>query len=212
MSMTNVSQASSKGSKNSRNTPRYIIKGSMSSKIYITNLTYTSSSLTLQLSQQSTTIVNNISVSNVNSFGFARIEGTENTTLSNWNINSNINNDTVYIVDSIVDSINEMSISNIGGSKFIKNKNFKVAIHSTRSQINQIDSINWTGIQTSVIYFEDSVVLVSNWYFSSNGKISNNRNSRMIKLILNLIFYYFEFSSRIFISKSWLFVPCNTAK
>ena len=65
MSMTNVSQASSKGNKNSKNTPSILTKVRCLPK-YITNLTYTSSSLALFLSQQSTTFVNNISVNNVN--------------------------------------------------------------------------------------------------------------------------------------------------
>ena len=101
MSIKNISQyqASGKGGDKSKNTPRYI-QSWVSSQLYISNLTYTNSSLALFISQQSSGVVDNITVSSVNSYGFARIENALDATLSNWNINSSINNDTVYIIKS----------------------------------------------------------------------------------------------------------------
>ena len=92
--LNNLSQYRQKGSFNNRNSPSYIIQTSMYSEIIISNVTYSSSSLALLLSQQSTSIISSLSVNNVSSFGFVRLENSVNATLSNWNINSRINNDT----------------------------------------------------------------------------------------------------------------------
>ena len=46
------------------------------------------------------------------------------------------------------------------------------------SQIDQINSLNWTGISSTVVSFEDSVIpIFTSSYFSSNGKTSNNNQN-----------------------------------
>ena len=116
MSLKNISQYQTQGGKSNRNTPNYIIS-STSSQMYISNATYTNSSMALFIAQQSTIIVNNVSVSSVNSYGYARLENSLNATLSNWNINSSINNDTIYILNSYVYIMNSITITGIRGGK-----------------------------------------------------------------------------------------------
>ena len=94
MILNKLSQYRQKGKFNNRNSPSYIIQASMYSQIIISNVTYSSSSLALLLSQQSTCIVSSLSVNNVSSFGFVRLEDSVNATLSNWSIDSRISNDT----------------------------------------------------------------------------------------------------------------------
>ena len=117
--LNNLSQYRQKGSFNNRNSPSYIIQTSMYSEIIISNVTYSSSSLALLLSQQSTSIISSLSVNNVSSFGFVRLENSVNATLSNWNINSRINNDTWYFHDSYIYLINNITITGIQRSKIL---------------------------------------------------------------------------------------------
>ena len=121
MSLKNISQYQTQGGKggqSNRNSPRYIIS-STSTRMYISNATYTNSSLALFIAQQSTIIVNNVSSSSINSYGYARLENSLNATLSNWNINSNINNDTIYILNSYVYLMSSITITGINGSKIV---------------------------------------------------------------------------------------------
>ena len=99
--------------------PIYLIQSSMSSIVYISNWTYTNSSLALFLLQQSSCTITNFNVYDMTSFGMIRIEGGVNTTLSNWNITASIYNDTIYMFNSYTYLIKDILIDSTGGGRSI---------------------------------------------------------------------------------------------
>ena len=113
----------------SLSTAQYIIQSTMYCDVNIDNVSYINSNLALIIAQQSTSIINNITVNSVISNGLITIDNAENTTISNVNINSYISKYPIYLTNSYAYLVENIVATGVNGGKINKINNSCITYH-----------------------------------------------------------------------------------
>lgn len=157
-----------------------VIFSTSDSFVNIDALTVKNTSMTAIYLQQSTSTLNNVSISNsTSSSNIVILRSALNTTITNWSI-TNISqrwNKIVNIMESYVHLIKNVTINGLKTD----------AVNFWDSKINLIDGIYVTNVLGSwIINYDSQINLITNSEFTSNGKTSRTDTGKGFGWIYNL--------------------------